>query len=320
MGLLINGKWQDKWYETKSTKGEFVRQESIFRHWVGTNEFPVEKNRYHLFVSLACPWAHRTLIFRKLKKLENIIDVTVVDPLMFEHGWEFSEVSENNPHPDFKHYYQMYTLAKPDYTGRVTVPILWDKKQNTIVNNESSEIIRMFNTEFNVLTGESTDYYPEGLREEIHEINDEIYENVNNGVYRAGFATTQQAYEKAFFSLFTTLDRLEQRLDEHRYLLGDRITEADWRLFTTLIRFDSVYVGHFKTNLKRIEDYRNLSEYLRELYQIPGIADTVNFDHIKSHYYQSHSTINPTGIVPVGPSLDYLRPHNRDKKFSREKS
>ncbi len=311
MGLLVNGQWQDKWYDTQSTKGEFVRQDSLFRHWIGNEEFPAEVDRYHLFVSLACPWAHRTLIFRKLKKLENIIGVTVVDPLMLNNGWAFSNVSENNPLPELSYYYQIYTHAKPDYTGRVTVPVLWDKKQNTIVNNESSEIIRMFNSEFNNITGDTQDFYPAYLQSKIDSINCLIYDNINNGVYRTGFSTTQSAYEKAFNALFETLNILEDRLENQRYLLGSEITEADWRLFTTLIRFDSVYVGHFKTNLKRIEDYINLSGYLRDLYQIPGIEETVNFSHIKEHYYKSHSTINPTQIVPVGPYIDFHKPHNR---------
>ncbi len=313
MGLLIEGKWHNDWYETSSTGGEFVRKDSQFRHQLGEPGFEVEAGRYHLFVSLACPWAHRTLIFHKLKALESIVGVTVVDPRMLEHGWVFSEVSENNPIPDIDHLYQVYTMTDPDYSGRVTVPVLWDKKGRTIVNNESSEIIRMFNSAFSELTGESLDYYPESLRADIDKINDLVYDDINNGVYRAGFATSQQAYEAAFNRLFGALDEVEKILGQHRYLLGAQITEADWRLFTTLVRFDAVYYSHFKTNLKHIEDYPNISNYLRDLYQVPGIADTVDLDHIKTHYYVSQTTINPTQIVPAGPELDFSRTHDRDQ-------
>jgi glutathionyl-hydroquinone reductase len=318
MGLLVNGEWQDKWYESKH--GEFQREDAIFRSWVtadgsagptGKAGFTAESGRYHLFVSLACPWAHRTLIFRKLKHLEAHIGVTVVDPKMLEHGWEFSEVSQDNPLGDLKYAYQVYTSAKSDYTGRVTVPILWDKQLNTIVSNESSEIIRMFNSAFNELTGDQTDYYPEALKAEIDSVNDIVYPHINNGVYRAGFATTQSAYDKAYSDLFGALDNIEQRLGQQRYLAGDQITEADWRLFTTLIRFDAVYHGHFKANKYRIEDYPNLSNYTRELYQVEGIADTVDMHHIKTHYYFSHTMINPTQVVPNGPQLDFTRDHNR---------
>ncbi len=311
MGLLIKGEWRDEWYDTTSTGGEFIRQDAQFRQWIGEPGFAAEAGRYHLFVSLACPWAHRTLIFRKLKKLEPIIGVTVVDPVMLEHGWVFSGVSESNPIEKISYLSQVYTKADANYTGRVTVPVLWDKKRNTIVNNESSEIIRMLNSAFNELTGEHSDYYPEALRAGIDDLNQLIYDNINNGVYRTGFATSQKAYETAFQGLFDTLDLIEDRLRRQRYLVGESITEADWRLFTTLIRFDAVYYSHFKTNLKRIEDYPNLSNYLRELYQIEGIAETVNFDHIKTHYYVSQTTINPTQVVPVGPVLDYTRVHNR---------
>jgi len=318
MGLLVNGQWQDKWYE--SQHGEFMREDAIFRNWItvdgrpesaGESGFKAESGRYHLFVSLACPWAHRTLIFRKLKQLEQHIGVTIVDPKMLENGWEFSEVSLNNPLGDLRYYHEVYSTAKSDYTGRVTVPVLWDKKRQTIVSNESSEIIRMFNSEFNHITGNTDDYYPLLLRKEIEQVNALVYENINNGVYRAGFATTQAAYDAAYYRLFDALDQIEQRLSESRYLVGDQVTEADWRLFTTLIRFDSVYYGHFKTNRQQIEDYSNISNYLRDLYQYEGLAETVNFQHIKTHYYFSHTTINPTQVVPNGPDIDYTGPHNR---------
>lgn len=313
MGLLVDGQWHDEWLDTESTGGEFRRQESEYRHNIGEPDFAAESSRYHLFVSLACPWAHRTLIFRKLKKLEDIIGVTVVDPLMLDRGWTFSEISRDNPLEGINYLYEVYTNINPHFTGRVTVPVLWDKKRRTIVNNESAEIIRMFNVAFNDLTGEDSDYYPPALRADIDELNVLIYDNINNGVYRAGFATSQKAYEEAFHQLFSTLDVIEQRLGQQRYLMGDVLTEADWRLFPTLIRFDAVYYGHFKTNLRRIEDYPNLSNYLRDLYQVEGIADTVDFAYNKTHYYASHTTINPTQIVPLGPELDYLRPHDRNR-------
>jgi len=307
MGLLVDGQWHDEWYDTSSTGGEFIRQDAQFRHWIGEPGFAAEADRYHLFVSLACPWAHRTLIFRKLKKLEQIIGVTVVDPRMLAHGWVFSGVSRDNPIKDVDYLHQVYTTVRANYSGRVTVPVLWDKKQCTIVNNESSEIIRMLNSAFNDLTSERSDYYPEPLRADIDEVNQLIYNNINNGVYRTGFATSQQAYEAAFHRLFDTLDMIEQRLGQQRYLMADTLTEADWRLFTTLIRFDTVYYSHFKANLKRIADYPHLSNYVRDLYQVEGIAGTVNFEHIKTHYYFSQTTINPTQIVPLGPILDYIR-------------
>jgi len=313
MGLLVDGQWHTDWYDTTSTDGEFVRQDSQFRHRIGDPGFEAEAGRYHLYVSLACPWAHRTLIFRKLKKLENIIGVTIVDPRMLDQGWVFSELSRDNPIEGIDYLHQIYTTVDANYTGRVTVPVLWDKKRRTIVNNESAEIIRIFNTAFNDVTGEHSDYYPQQLRADIDELNQLVYDNINNGVYRTGFATFQQAYEAAFHRLFDTLDVIEERLRQRRYLLGEHITEADWRLFTTLIRFDAVYYGHFKTNLKHIEDYPNLSNYVRELYQIEGIAETVNFDHIKTHYYVSQTTINPNQVVPLGPVLDYARPHNRSQ-------
>jgi len=321
MGLLINGKWHDRWYDTEKNGGEFIREDSQFRNWItadgsaGPGEedgFKAEPGRYHLFVSLACPWAHRTLIFRRLKGLAALIGVTIVDPLMLEQGWAFSEVSENSPVTDIDFLYQLYVKVDPQYSGRVTVPVLWDKQRKTIVNNESAEIIRIFNRAFNKLTGNQADYYPADLRPEIDALNSWIYPAINNGVYRVGFATSQHAYEKAFTVLFAALDKLEQRLESRRYLTGNRITEADWRLFTTLIRFDAVYYSHFKANRQRLEDYSALSNYLRDLYQQPGIADTVNFEHIKKHYYISQRSINPSGVVPVGPMLDYKRPHNRN--------
>ncbi|MDY7219223.1 glutathione S-transferase family protein [Denitrificimonas sp. JX-1] len=322
MGLLVEGKWVDQWYDTDSTGGKFARSESQFRNWVttdgsagpsGKGGFKAEANRYHLYVSLACPWAHRTLIFRKLKGLESMIDVSVVHPLMQEHGWTFAQGEGVIADPLFnaEYMHQIYTKADPLYTGRVTIPVLWDKKQNIMVSNESAEIIRMFNSAFDEIGAKSGDYYPQALRAEIDNLNEQIYDNVNNGVYKSGFATTQDAYEEAVFPLFATLDELEQRLAHNRYLLGNVITEADWRLFTTLIRFDAVYHGHFKCNLKQIEDYPNLSGYMRELYQWPGVAETVNMQHIKEHYYVSHGTINPTGVVPVGPVLNLNAPHDR---------
>ncbi|EGQ8451891.1 glutathione S-transferase family protein [Vibrio parahaemolyticus] len=312
MGKLAEGVWHDVWYDTKANGGKFVREDAGFRDWIKNDSeavFQPESGRYHLYVSLACPWAHRTLIFRKLKGLEPHIDVTVVCPDMLSQGWQMGL-----PEPLFGHtrMHQIYTQAKPDYTGRVTVPVLWDKKTNTIVSNESSEIIRMFNSAFNDLTGNHDDYYPEPLRGVIDEWNDYIYPNVNNGVYRCGFATSQEAYEEAFESLFSALDKINAHLATHRYLAGNKITEADWRLFTTLVRFDAVYVGHFKCNKQRIADYVNIQGYLKELYQIDGIADTTDFYHIKRHYYFSHTGINPTQVVPKGPDLDFSSPHQRE--------
>ncbi|MCJ8519390.1 putative glutathione S-transferase [Pseudorhizobium tarimense] len=323
MGMLVDGKWQDVWYDTKSTKGHFKRSQSQFRNWItadgsprpsGNGGFKAEAGRYHLYVSYACPWAHRTLIFRKLKRLEDFISVSVVNPLMLENGWEFGGTDGATEDHLFgsDYLYQVYLKADPNYSGRVTVPALWDKQQQTIVSNESAEIIRMFNSAFDGLTGESADYYPAPLRKEIDEINAIVYDTVNNGVYKAGFATTQEAYEQNVLALFRTLDMLEERLGRSRYLVGDRQTEADWRLFTTLVRFDPVYVGHFKCNIRRIADYPNLSGYLRDLYQTAGVAETVQFDHIKQHYYRSHPTINPTGVVPVGPQMDLEAPHGRE--------
>ncbi len=320
MGLLVKGEWHDQWYDTESTGGEFIRWESQFRNWItvdgeagpsGEGGFKAEADRYHLYVSLACPWAHRSLIYLALKNLSEWVTVSIVEPLMLENGWQFNEQGDGLY--GLKKLHQIYTKANPNYSGRVTVPVLWDKKSETIVNNESSEIIRMLGTVFNHLTGNEVDYYPAALRAEIDELNDKIYHSINNGVYRCGFATRQTAYEQAFAELFDALDYVEQHLEQRRYLTGQTITEADWRLFTTLIRFDAVYFGHFKTNLRRIEDYKNLSGYLRDLYQQPGVAETVNIAHIKSHYYGSHHTINPTGIVPIGPELDFMRAHSRDQ-------
>ena len=325
MSILINGELKLDWKPETSKDGEFVRRDSQFRNWVtadgqagptGEGGFKAEAGRYHLYVSYACPWAHRTLIFRKLKKLEDLISVSVVSPDMGPEGWKFGSfdgaTEDHLNNCDFM--YQVYQQARPDYSGIVTVPVLYDKQQQTIVNNESSEIIRMFNTAFNTLTGDTADYYPENLRSDIDKINEFIYHNINNGVYRTGFATSQQAYEKAFDNLFSALDEVESRLGQQRYLTGTQITEADWRLFTTLVRFDPVYVGHFKCNRQRIVDYPNLSNYLRDLYQQPGIAETVFMDHIKRHYYWSHPTINPSRIVPKGPAIDYGLPHDR-KRF-----
>lgn len=324
MGLLIDGKWHDQWYDTKDSGGRFIRSESQFRNWVtadgsagpsGKGGFKAEAGRYHLYVSYACPWAHRTLIFRALKKLEDVISVSVVDHFMDAEGWTFHAVDGATPDHLFgsKRLHEIYTRADPSYSGRVTVPVLWDKQQNTIVSNESSEIIRMLNTAFDAFGDASQDFYPEALRGEIDAVNALIYPNINNGVYRAGFATTQEAYGEAFDQLFATLDQLEERLGRQRYLAGNRVTEADWRLFTTLLRFDPVYVGHFKCNRQRIADYPNLSNYTRDLYQVPDVAGTVNMLHIKAHYYGSHKTINPTGIIPKGPQLDFAAPHDRDR-------
>jgi len=314
MGLLVDGVWHDDWYDTKSTGGKFVRKPSQFKQWITQDgEFQPEAGRYHLYVSLACPWAHRTLIFRKLKDLEALIDVSVVHPHMLEQGWQFDKVE---PLYDFEYMHQLYSKADGHYSGRVTVPVLWDKQRQTIVSNESADIIRMFNSEFNGLTGNTADYYPTALRYDIDVTNEFVYQAVNNGVYKCGFATTQKAYDEAFAALFDALDRLEVQLGRQRYLVGDCLTEADWRLFTTLIRFDAVYAGHFKCNRQRIVDYPNLSNYLRELYQYPGIAETVDMQHIKQHYYYSHDSINPTRIVPNGPELNFCEKHDRDRRFA----
>ena len=321
MGLLVDGVWHDQWYDTKSTGGRFVRKESQFRNWItadgrpgptGDGGFQAEPERYHLYLSYACPWAHRTLIFRALKGLEKMLPISVVHWFMGEQGWTFESgegvIADPLFNADYLH--QIYTHADAQYTGRVTVPILWDKHKQTIVNNESSEIIRMLNDAFDDLGAKPGNYYPKELHSEIHDLNDRIYDTVNNGVYKCGFATTQEAYEEAIKPLFDSLDWLEERLSNQRYLIGDRLTEADWRLFTTLVRFDPVYVGHFKCNIRRVIDYPNLWAYVRDLYQTPGVAETVHFSHIKRHYYQSHDTINPTGVVPVGPEIDFMAsPH-----------
>ncbi|QFT56320.1 glutathione S-transferase family protein [Microbulbifer sp. THAF38] len=322
MGLLVNGQWQDQWYDTKDSGGAFKREAAQLRNWItsdgsagpsGRGGFKAESGRYHLYVSLACPWAHRTLIFRKLKKLEEHISISVVSPDMLEQGWSFNtdEGSSGDALFGYQFLHQLYTRNKADYSGRVTVPVLWDKHQNCIVSNESSEIIRMFNSAFNEISGDTQDFFPEDKQEEIENINQLVYENINNGVYRSGFATTQEAYEQAYTNLFNALDQVENLLAKQRYLVGEEITEADWRLFTTLIRFDSVYHGHFKCNRQRLEDFPNLRNYVRELYQWPGVADTVDFHHIKRHYYFSHTMINPTQVVPVGPDIDYSHPFNR---------
>jgi putative glutathione S-transferase len=323
MGLLIEGRWHDQWYES-SADGAFQREQAQRRNWVtadgepgptGEGGFAAEAGRYHLYVSLACPWAHRTLILRKLKGLESLIDVSVVSWLMLENGWTFDKAhgSSGDKLDDFSYMHQRYTADTANYTGRVTVPVLWDKKLKRIVSNESAEIIRMFNSAFNELTGNQLDFYPEAQRSTIDALNDRIYPAVNNGVYRAGFATSQKAYEAAFDDVFAELDHLEQHLGKHRYLAGEYLTEADVRLFTTTIRFDAVYYSHFKCNLRRIADYPNLSNWLRELYQWPGIAETVDFAHIKGHYYASHRTINPTGIVPKGPLQAFDVEHDRER-------
>ncbi|WP_111980231.1 glutathione S-transferase family protein [Algibacillus agarilyticus] len=317
MGLLVNGKWVDQWYDTENNKGEFVRQESRFRHTISNKEnaqFKPEADRYHLYVSLACPWAHRTLIYRQLKQLNDIITVSIVEPEMLSNGWEFSD--DGDELYGFKYAYQLYLKAAPDYQGRVTVPILWDKKTQQIVNNESVEIIRIFNTAFNDLTGNTNDYYPSELQNEIDLVNDKIYGTINNGVYKAGFATTQTAYAQAHDALFASLDWLENRLAQQRYLVGTQITEADWRLFTTLIRFDAVYHGHFKCNRQKLSEYANISQYVKELYQVKGVKQTVDLDYTKQHYYVSHTTINPTQIIPVGPINNFDSPHDRDRPYS----
>ncbi|MBH0007066.1 glutathione S-transferase family protein [Psychrobacter sp. SWN149] len=324
MGLLVDGQWQDKWYDTEANGGRFKREDAGFRNWVtvdgsagqsGVGGFKAEPNRYHLYVSLACPWAHRALIYRKLKGLEDIIPISVVHPFMGEYGWTFAagEGGIGDPNIHASNAYELYIKAKPDYTGRVTVPILWDKKTNTIVSNESSEIIRMFNSAFDEVGAIAGNFVPAELLQEIDDINTFVYSTINNGVYKTGFSTTQEAYEEAVVELFAALDTLEGRLATQRYLVGSTITEADWRLFTTLVRFDAVYVGHFKCNLRRIVDYPNLWGYLRDLYQVPGIAETVNMTHIKQHYYTSHANINPTRIVPVGPVIDFTTAHDREQ-------
>ena len=321
-GVFVDGVWHSEWYDTGKTAGRFVPVDPVFRNWVtadgsagpsGEGGFAAESGRYHLYVSLACPYAHRTVIFRKLKKLENVISMSILDPVMGEQGWEFGSGPGTTPDTvnGKQRLGEIYLLADPRYSGRVSVPVLWDKKRRTIVNNESPEIIRMLNSAFAALTDDRADYYPAELRSEIDRINARVYKDVNIGVYRAGFATSQDAYAEGFAAVFAALDWIEELLSRRRYLAGPRLTEADWRLFTTLVRFDAVYYSHFKCNLRRIVDYPNLANYVRELYQLPGIAETVNIDHIKRHYYMSMVAINPTRIVPVGPELKFSAPHNR---------
>ncbi|GAA3547713.1 glutathione S-transferase family protein [Zobellella aerophila] len=327
MGKLVEGVWHDVWYDTQESQGRFERSESRFRNWVtadgkagpsGQAGFAAEPGRYHLYVSLACPWAHRTLIMRRLKGLEDMLDVSVVNPLMGAHGWTFDtdfEAATGDPLYGLDYLYQLYLKADPHYSGRVTVPVLWDKQRQTIVSNESADIIRMLGSAFDKLGARAGDYYPAELRPQIDDINADIYEHINNGVYKAGFATSQQAYDEAVGALFAGLDRLEQRLDKQRYLTGDRLTEADIRLWTTLTRFDAVYHTHFKCDRRKIAEYPNLYGYLRDIYQQPGIADTLNMPHIRHHYFRSHPTINPHGIVSIGPIQDWLEPHDRDARF-----
>ncbi|WP_340245503.1 glutathione S-transferase family protein [Sulfitobacter pontiacus] len=324
MGLLIDGEWRDKWYDTESTGGKFERSTSKFRNWVtadgsagpsGKSGFQAQSGRYHLYVSYACPWAHRALIFRALKDLTDHISVSVVHPDMMEDGWTFATDFEGATGDtlfgsDFLR--DIYIKADPNFTGRVTVPVLWDKAQNTIVSNESAEIIRMFNSAFNEITGNTDDYWPTDLREQIADINERVYETVNNGVYKAGFATSQDAYDDAVHPLFDSLTWLESILENNRFLAGNKLTEADWRLFTTLARFDLVYHTHFKCNHKRLTDYPNLWAYTRQLYQHADIAETVHFDHIVRHYHFSQTTVNPHQIIPINPTVDFTAPHGRD--------
>ena len=311
--LSENGQWHNGWYDTQATQGEFIRTNAAFRNWItadGSSGYPAEPGRYHLYVSLACPWAHRTLIARALKKLDEVVPLSIVEPVMSEQGWAFSEALPDHAN-GFAYLHQLYTAARPDYPGRVTVPVLWDTKTRTIVNNESSEILRMLNQAFNAFGDNDVDLYPEPLRDDINRINEFVYDNINNGVYRCGFASSQAAYEKAFARLFDALDRVESLLADSPYLVGPTATEADWRLFTTLARFDAVYYGHFKCNRNRIEDFPHLSRYLRKLYLVPNVASTVNIDHIKRHYYMSHPHINPSRIVPVGPRLKFCATADR---------
>jgi glutathionyl-hydroquinone reductase len=324
MGLLVDGVWRDEQHSERTPDGRFVRPTTRFRNWItqdgtagptGEGGFAAARDRYHLYVALACPWAHRTVIMRTLKGLEEVVSMSIVEPLYGPHGWRFGTSPGTTPDTvnGASELAEIYLRADPRYSGRVSVPVLWDKERRTIVNNESAEIIRMFNAAFGRFTNVRTDYYPPALREEIDRVNALVYQNVNNGVYRAGFATSQAAYEEAFRALFAVLDEVEQRLSRQRYLVGKDITEADWRLFTTLVRFDAVYYSHFKCNLRRIIDYPNLSNYLRDLYQQEGVAATVNMDHIKRHYYGSQRHVNPTGIVPLGPQLDFSAPHDRGR-------
>ncbi|MBU2981756.1 glutathione S-transferase family protein [Lentibacter algarum] len=314
MGQLVNGVWHDTWYDTKATGGAFKRSTAGFRNWIGEGDFPAASGRYHLYVSYACPWAHRTLIFRALKGLTEHISVSVVHPDMLSEGWTFERDAHGATGDTLyglPFARDIYLKADPQVSGRVTVPILWDKERETIVSNESSEIIRMFNAAFDGITGNTLDYWPEAERDAIEAVNTRIYDTLNNGVYKCGFATSQQAYDAAITPLFDTLEWLEERLANSRYLMGDHLTEADWRLFTTLIRFDPVYHLHFKCSRKRLVDYPNLWAYTRELYQHEGVAETVNMPHIVRHYHYSHDTINPNRIIPTPPVLDYEAPHNR---------
>lgn len=328
MGLLVNGEWRDRWYDTTSTDGRFKRQEQAFRSWItpdgepgptGNGGYSAASERYHLYVGLACPWAHRTLIVRALKGLESFLPLSVVHWYMAENGWTFADGEGviKDPVNDAAFLHQVYTAADPGFSGRVTVPVLWDKATGSIVNNESSEIIRMLNSAFDGLGALPGDFYPEAHRDEIDAINARVYSTLNNGVYKSGFATTQDAYEENVYPLFDTLDWLEGLLDERRYLAGEDFTEADIRLFTTLVRFDAVYVSHFKCNLRRLIDYPNLWAYTREIYQHPKIRPTVNFEHIRKHYFVSHATVNPTGIVPAGPLLDFDQAHDRGRLEGR---
>ena len=323
MGLLVDGKWVDQWYDTKKSGGKFVRSVAQLRNWItadgsagpsGEAGFKAESGRYHLYISNACPWAHRTMIFRELKGLTDHISVDIVHPDMLENGWHFEHHQDAKGDSlfgsDFMH--QIYTQSIPDYTGRVTVPVLWDKEQNKIVSNESSEIIRMFNSAFDGITGNSDDFWPTDMRDAIEDVNDPIYHNINNGVYKSGFATSQSAYDEAVQALFDQMEKVETRLADNRYLMGEKVTEADWRLFTTLVRFDCVYHLHFKCNRRRLIDYPNLWGYARELYQWPGVAKTLNFDHIIRHYHFSHDSINPHRIIPINPIIDWHEPHGRD--------
>ena len=324
MGLLVEGAWQEERHETRTQAGRFVRPTTRFRNWVtqdgnagpsGDGGFPAARGRYHLYVALPCPWAHHTIIMRALKGLQYVVSMSVVEPLYGPHGWRFGTSAGTVPDTvnHKRELADIYLLADPRYSGRVSVPVLWDRERKTIVNNESAEIIRMLNGAFGRFTDVRTDYYPQPLRAEIDRVNELVYASINNGVYRAGFAVTQEAYEEAFRNVFAALDECEARLSRARYLAGAAVTEADWRLFCTLVRFDAVYYSHFKCNLRRIADYPNLSNYLRDLYQQPGIAATVNMDHIKRHYYGSHPHLNPSGIVPLGPELNFTAPHDRGR-------
>jgi putative glutathione S-transferase len=328
MGLLVEGVWRDDTHDPQRIQGgRFVRRASPFRSFVtadgspgptGDGGFAAEPGRYHLYVSYGCPWAHRTIIYRSLKKLEDVISMSGVSWRVDDDGWTFDETtgSTGDAINHKSKLYEIYLAADPKFTGRITVPVLWDKKRGTIVNNESSEIIRMFNSAFDAFTDERADYYPAAYRAQIDQLNETIYATVNNGVYRAGFATAQEAYEEAARGVFATLDDLERQLSRQRYLAGPRLTEADWRLFPTLIRFDTVYYSHFKCNVRRIGDYPNLSNYLRDLYQTPGVAEAVSFEHIKRNYYGNQVKVNPTRIVPIGPDLDFSAPHDRDRFVS----